>query len=160
MTTLYCRVVDGAVVEGPRQLPAVLGNISNFPALPDVLKADFGWLPVTENHPDYDPRIETISEPTYTINADQVIVDYTVSDRPLADIKTDLIALGKERTRTNILAAAPEYQQRNAALGLLEASEKEAVLATIQYHRDACDATKIAILAAGTAAEAVTAYSA
>ena len=60
----------------------------NFDIMPlDVLLAE-GFLPVTVvNNEEYDPEIQTRTGPAITENADHAVLDYVVTDKPLADVK-------------------------------------------------------------------------
>ena len=54
---------------------------------PSALIAE-GFLPVTAvNNEDYDPEIQTRTGPVITENSDHAVLDYTVTDKTLAEIK-------------------------------------------------------------------------
>ena len=157
--TLYVRIQDQQVVEGPRVLPKTWNNISNFNALLDSDKSTHGWYPANITKPDFDSRIQTQTGPEYTIHASYVDAVWTVQDRPLADIKTDLVAKLNVETRDRIYAdGAPEYAQRNAALGLLSQEEIDAIKNTINTHRTTCNTKEAEINAATIGVNALAVY--
>ena len=109
----YCLVENGVVVEGPRTLPKNWKNISNLNVLSDARLKALGWLPVLEVKPDYDPRIQSRSGPALTVEADQVTAVWTVAERPLDEVKSALIRQVKQEAGATILAAYPDWKQRN-----------------------------------------------
>ena len=155
---MYCRVESGSVVEGPRSLPSVWKQVSGFPFLSDAEKRNHGWYPGEITQPDFDPTIQTRTGPEFTILEDHVQAVWTVQDRPLADVKTDLVARLKADAQIKILANHPEYKQRNASLGILESVERDILVADIQNYRNSCNTAETNINAATTAAEAVNAF--
>ena len=157
--SLYVRVQDQQVVEGPRTLPKIWQNISNFPALSDTEKIAHGWYLANITRPDFDSRIKMQTGPEYIIHASYVDVVWTVQDQPLLNVKTDLVTKLKEETRNRIYVdGAPEYAQRNAALGLLSQEEVDAIKNTISTRRAACNTTEAEINAATTGEVAVAVY--
>lgn len=60
---------------------------------------------------------------------------YTVDNREFYSLKADQLYYIRERAKQLILEQAPEYKQRNAALGLLEDTETNRILAHIQSIR-------------------------
>ena len=155
---MYARIESGSVVEGPRVLPDVWKNISNFSGMSDAEKITQNWYPVEITKPEYDRRIQTRTGPVFTVLMDQVQSVWTVTDLPLAEVKSALITQLKEETRDRIYANAPDYMQRNAALGILSQEEIDTIKNTIETHRTACHATETTILDSVTAQDAVNAY--
>lgn len=171
----YCLVENGAVVEGPRTLPKNWKNISNLNVLPDPTLAALGWFPVVETKPDYDPRIQSRSGPVLTVEADQVTAVWTVADRPLDEVKAELVRVVKQEAGAAILATYPDWKQCNmiaravelariARTMTLSAEEdtEELALQTawdwVVGVRSASDAKEADINAATTVAGALTAY--
>lgn len=152
----YVITLDKAIIAGPWQWNAATfsnaiarkgHNISLARPAPagDI---DLGSGLVVRNlgpRPACDPRIQSVA-----CTSD----GFVLVDRPLAEIKARLVAQLKSRTGQTILEKAPDYKQRNAALGLLAMNETEAILAHIAACRAICDAAEVAIAAAETGAEA------
>ena len=146
--TLYCYVENGQITVGPCNLPVNWKNICNLNTLPDPMLIGLGWLPCTgEAQPQVDARYQAVTV-TYDIQSDQVAISYTIVDLDLTAVKTAAVARLKTRTRQAILAEAPDYQQINAALGILSEGEKAAVVASINTHRESCNSTEASILSA------------
>lgn len=64
----------------------------------------------------------------------------------------------RQRAQAEILAAAPEHTQRNAALGILSVEEKEAIVAAVRYPRTRFHVLKQrleAMVAAGESCDAI-----
>ena len=60
----------------------------NFHEMSVVIHIAEGWLPVTVvNGEDYDPEIQTRTDPIITENTDHAVLDYTVISKPLNDVK-------------------------------------------------------------------------
>ncbi|MBF0628214.1 MAG: hypothetical protein HQL91_08325 [Magnetococcales bacterium] len=117
------------------------------------------WLPIDEDgDPDHDPGIRSVITTT-TILSDVVTITKTVADRPLSEVQAELVAMLKQETQAIILAAVPDYVQRNVGIGGIYPEEEEArIRAVITTHRDWCNACEAAILAAGSVAEAAESY--
>ncbi|MEO5331699.1 MAG: hypothetical protein H7839_06715 [Magnetococcus sp. YQC-5] len=169
--TSYCRISDGEVVQGPIPLPKNWKNVSQFESLADSALASYGWLPVNGTPPEYDPRIQNISDPTFVIGESSVTATWDLADRPLESVKTELVTLLKSATRHALLGdeispgAAPLHKQLNAAnriyhADLMSIEEANAVVATVMTYRLTCNTKEIAILAAATVQEALSAFEA
>ena len=170
----YCLVENGVVVEGPRTLPKNWKNISNLNVLLDPTLAALGWLPAVETKPDYGYRIQSRSGPALTVEADQVTAVWTVADRPLDEVKAELVQQVKQAVGAAILAVYPDWKQRNMiaravdltriagarALTTEESAEESALQAAwdwISGVRTASNMREAAILAATTPTAALAA---
>lgn len=61
----------------------------NFHEMPTSVHVAEGWLPITViNNETYDPEIQTRTGPVITEFADHAQLDYTVTDKGLAEVKT------------------------------------------------------------------------
>lgn len=130
---------------------------THFSGDPPQLAASKGvWVTVTEDpDPVYDPRIEAVVTQT-TVSENSVSITKSVTARDLTAVQAELIARLKAETSAAILSAAPDYKQRNAALGGIYTPEQdEAIRNIIRTNRDACNIKEAAILAAGTAQDAL-----
>ncbi|MEQ8347090.1 MAG: hypothetical protein RIB82_15960 [Sneathiellaceae bacterium] len=101
-------------------------------------------LLVLPDRPAHDPELATSTW-------DREAGAWTVSHRALADLRRVLAERSRARCRAGILAAAPEEDQRNAALGLLSATAEAAIKKAIGNWRAAHAAHSAAIEALGTA---------
>lgn len=73
----YVRVENNAVVEGPRNIPISWDNISGFHLLSNIRLKSYNWYPVVYGvKPVFDPDTERIIINGYTINPDDITVDY------------------------------------------------------------------------------------
>ena len=156
--TQYCRVENSEVIEGPRFLPKTWKNISNFPALTDVEKIIHGWYPTEITNPEFEPIVQVLTGPIFTILADRVQCVWSVEERLLAEVKAELVAKLKAETQTKILAEYPEHEQRNAALGILNVDQRDVLVAAIQAYRSSCETAEANIYASTTALVARNAF--
>lgn len=76
-----------------------------------------------------------------------------IDQRTLQSARDERLAVVKTHYRDKILAAYPEHQQRNAAMGLLGEEETAAVTAGIQALRDEYAAHKAQLMACETLPE-------
>lgn len=83
---------------------------------------------------------------------DGVLIGFS-DTRTLESAREERLAVLKLHYRERILAAFPEHQQRNAALGLLEVEETEALQTGIQALRDEYAAHKAQLMACETLPE-------
>jgi len=102
----YAIVKDGAFVGRVAALPRSYGGISGFNTLSDDALADYGFLPLIEVRPDYDPETERLTGPEVVIGADEVTHTYAVEPIAMAEIKA--AALGR--------LAAHRYAQEIAGI--------------------------------------------
>ncbi|MBF0212273.1 MAG: hypothetical protein HQM00_01775 [Magnetococcales bacterium] len=144
----YAWVLNGGVV-----------RMQEFVEHPPALPSSKGvWLPVVRrDDPEYDGRLQECVEEVIVAEA-EVVIARSLHDKPLAEVRAALVAQLKDEVQELILAAAPDYKQRNAALGIYTPEEAEAIRSVIRTHRDACNATEAAILAAETGHEALAAF--
>ena len=172
---LYCRVVDGVVVVLPRGLPKTFENISGFHGMPDSGKRSLGWYPVDQVQPDINPVIQNQEGPFYDIGPERVQMFWTVTDKPLPEVKTYLVKQLRSKAGDLILSKYPEYTQRNLiAKGLTLTNKKittpldegeqtlEAQLfATWEWVdsvRGTCNDNEALVMAANTNTEALNVY--
>lgn len=96
-------------------------STGNFDILPTEDVIAEGWLPVTViNNESYDPEIQTRTGPTITEYADHAELDYVVTDKPLADVKTAKLEAIKEEGK-QLLKAKWDLEARQ--LGFSTAQE-------------------------------------
>ena len=69
-----------------------------------------------------------------------------VDERNFNDCKNQQLKYIKEKAMELIIAAVPEYKQRNAALGLLSDEESEQIKNTIQNYRNISNSLEQQIL--------------
>ena len=156
--SMYVLVDGGKVVRGPCRCPQSFANISAFYSLADTDKKSHGWYPVNVTKPSYNQYYQCLTGPVFTINATTVDAVWTVADRPLDEMKTAMVGQLKKVTQERILSQAPDYAQRNAALGILSQTEIDALKSTIQTFRDDCTTAETNINTATTTGDAITAY--
>jgi hypothetical protein len=82
----YALVQDNIVVGTQNVLPPIWKNITGFNLLSDAEVAEFGFLPVIDTAPSYDPTSQTISAPAYEIGSTQVVANYTVTPLTSAQV--------------------------------------------------------------------------
>ena len=132
-------------------------RVHDFPDdLPPALFTEKGrWVPFyVEEPPDYDPDVFECKQ-TVTVLPSRVEQGWELVARPLADVKTALVRRLKSLTEAAILAEAPDYKQRSAALGVYSTEEVSRIRNVILTHKAACDAKEAAILAATGHVDAV-----
>lgn len=121
----------------------------SFESDPPALAANKGsWLPVEDQTEGYDPTVETLVERVQLRDGREIVVRERVARTDLEAVKAEFISRLKAQTTAAILAQAPEFKQRNAALGVYSAEEAEAIRQVILTNRATCDAKEAAILAA------------
>jgi len=152
----YALVENGRVTRSPLDLPASYNGIVNFRSLSDAELKTYGWYPVNGTEPDHDSRVQTCSGPAFTVNADDVNAVWTVTDKPLASVKADLVAMVKSDAYLRLLPT-DRWVTRNAETG---AEYPAGVTAARAGIRAACDLAETNINAATTVADAAAAYDA
>ena len=150
----YALVENGRVTQFPLRLPVSYQGVVNFQSLPDAELKVYGWYPVNETKPDHDVRIQTRSGPVFTVNADDVDAVWTVTDKPLADVKSDFVTKVKEDARAQ-LAETDWMRTREADGGTTMPSETLTARSAI---RSDSNTTENNINAVTTAADAAAAY--
>lgn len=77
----YCKVENGAIIDGPRKAPTTFKNISNFHLLTDSEKADNGFylvirdiLTMTQKHgePIIDSEAKTVTYPVLEMTPEEI----------------------------------------------------------------------------------------
>lgn len=93
----YIKVIDGVAAGSPFTLPTNYvkddgATVFNVAMLTELEKIAIGLYPVVEALPEaFDDRYQ-IATPVFTVNADHVALNYTITDMPLADYKQQRIA--------------------------------------------------------------------
>ncbi len=123
----YCLVKDGVIHQGPCALPRVYANISNFPALSGAQKLAHGWYPVVDTRPPHNPTTQTETGPVNTVMADHVMAVWTVQDRDLAVVQSELVAKVKADAGEKILSVLPRWKQNNLNAEANELNHKRIV---------------------------------
>lgn len=102
------------------------------------------WRPVEGENPSHDPRIETITGPTYTIEPTRVLRTWVVTPRDLVAVKSDLtrrVDDDAEAVRMRYLTPgsgmAMVYQEKFAQAQAVNAMGETAANAMSQLDRDA-----------------------
>lgn len=135
-------------------------RVHDFPDdLPPVLFTEKGrWVPFYgEEPPDYDPDVFECNQ-TMSVLPSRVEQGWELVDRPLADVKTALVRRLKSLTEAAILAEAPDYKQRSAALGVYSTEDVARIRNVIIAHKATCDTKESEILAAHDNLSALTAF--
>ena len=83
--SLYCLVKNGAVVEGPRELPknwwkSPTERVNSLPDASAQELKDLGWYPAVVTEPPFDPLTHKKGSQQNTINADDVAVTWPVEE--------------------------------------------------------------------------------
>ena len=151
---MYVRFEANIPVWYPK-IPDVWEGISNFSALSEAKKLAHGFYPVIYDQPALDPATQVRTGPVLTVDATSVTATWTNVDKGLPEVQAEQIATLREAAHVAILADVPEYQQRNAALGVLSAEETAEVVAAINAHRATCNDAEAAVHAATTVQEAI-----
>jgi hypothetical protein len=79
---MYAQVRNNEVVARVNELPRNFNNISNFFALPNAELKMYGWYPVIQDIPEYNPDTERLQHNGYTIGADSVIEHFVKEPKP------------------------------------------------------------------------------
>jgi hypothetical protein len=94
----------------------VAGSINrygDFEVAPELSAGKGAWLPVVEDvAPTYESRISTCTRQVQ-VTETQVTVTWLVENKPLDQVKQELIAISKDQASKNILSSTPDYTQRN-----------------------------------------------
>ena len=75
--TMYCKVVGGSVVQGPRGLPKTSAEASGLNLSASIAKT-LGWLPATVTEPTYDSTTHKKGARSDAITADDVTITWAV----------------------------------------------------------------------------------
>ena len=158
---------DGLVVFGPRAwVPRVfskraMNHGSNVslrvlpPPEPIILQDGARVVGVRETKPDRDQRTEELVGPGLQVEEDHVSSTWAKQPRNLPLFKKTLIREVKGRCQATILAHSPEFRQRNAAMGILDPTERQEIADFIKNARTTCHQAEAGIMNATTHAEAV-----
>ncbi|MEO5376924.1 MAG: hypothetical protein H7832_03955 [Magnetococcus sp. DMHC-6] len=133
---LSAQGISVSFAENAPMMPVKIDSCQILPVIDDGI----GQIP-------FEPRIHRIVTETAILES-SVVITSAVENRPLTDVQTEQRALLKERTQNAILTMAPDYAQRNAALGLLDATETQFIKDHISTCRTICHTTEAAIAAA------------
>ena len=89
-----------------------------FPAQLTWLNAN-GYKIITDGDSSYDPVTQTkATDPSYDIQAEQIVRTYAISDKSLADAKTAKLAWIRQQAQMTITADYPVFVQNNVANGI------------------------------------------
>ena len=61
----------------------------DYQSVPIVFTEDIKILPARNDIPEYDPRFQSVSQTSHTITDTEVVFGYSVSDKPLEQIKSE-----------------------------------------------------------------------
>lgn len=110
--TEYAKTLDGATIEkvALKDAPKTKAASDGGPV----------WRPiVNEPKPAFDPLTHTCVR-SQTITPDQVTKGWTVSEKPLTEVKAALVEAINGEAYARIIAIAPEHKQRNALARAVE----------------------------------------
>lgn len=85
----YVYVQNNQVIDGPRMLPLVWENISNFNVLDDVALKSYGWYPHRFVPATVDETV-VITGSTFSIEEDEVVEYQTVRAKTESEIAADV----------------------------------------------------------------------
>jgi|TARA_Y100000310_G_scaffold269935_1_gene283485 hypothetical protein len=100
-----------------------------------VTNGKLWWRPVNLVKPDYDPEIETRTFSSRTVNDASVDVTYVVTDRDLAEVKTNKLEAARVIGRAKLHVTYDQEEQTNAAIGESTAEEKTTIRAAIASYK-------------------------
>jgi hypothetical protein len=111
-TTLYGKVEDAEVT-----------NVKSYPCPAFVTQLvwldDNGYLIINDGDSSYDSVTQTkATDPTYDIQAEQIVRTYAISDKSLADAKTAKLAWIRQQAQSTITSDYPGWFQDNVANGI------------------------------------------
>lgn len=86
----YCLVQNGAIIEGPRALPASWGNISGLNLLSQEELKAHGWLP--HRLIEFTGQHKVITNTVFTIGTDEVVESYESRDMTQDEIDSEVAA--------------------------------------------------------------------
>ena len=123
--SVYAHVEDNAITGVYHTLPQNWKNVTNLHLLDDVqLLRNLGWRTISIEKPDYDSSTQVLSGPNYSIQDDEVIESYTVTDIVKEEIPTissevqaiikyeqHINAIDELRNMRNTLLAQTDYTQ-------------------------------------------------
>jgi hypothetical protein len=110
--TLYGKVEEDEVT-----------NVKSYPcpafATQLAWLTDNGYLIINDGGSSYDSVTQTkATNPTYDIQAEQIVRTYAISDKSLADAKTAKLAWIRQQAQSTIINDYPGWFQDNVALGI------------------------------------------
>lgn len=91
---MYAKVENGIVTQAYLPTSGTLNGrtVSNYNLLPESVLLAEGWLPLTENKPEYDADTQELRLTGYTIEADKVTANYEAVKKPVTtDERVDLL---------------------------------------------------------------------
>lgn len=142
----YGLVKDGEVIKMSSKPTSA--RTSNLWLNEEAMKEE-GWLPIDDKKPSLNPW-QKLGSRSEEVLKTKINFTYEVIDTPLDDYKAvRLRELGSNATR-EILRVAPEYKQRNAALGLYSPEKVEQIKSDVQKVRTEHDTKEQLILDAVT----------
>ncbi len=86
---LYAHVTEGAIDEGPGQLPRSWRNISGLYRATAAHLKSLGWLPYLRVGYDYDAATQVRAGPVEVIGADDITATYTLRDKTAQELAAD-----------------------------------------------------------------------
>lgn len=100
----YVRVVGTKIVEGPRSLPTVWENVSNFHVLPNESLVEYGWYPYRfVKHADYGNPDKVLAASTIEFLETEVVEYQNMTDKTDAyrqsEIDSAMSAIRMDRNR-------------------------------------------------------------
>jgi len=157
MTYVYLNSNKEVVKTG--SIPKSTATVSNFYLLSAEDKKKHGWyevqnqMPIKEEWQKYGPV-----EIKYDEDSDEVVKTAKVENIGLDNYKAVKLRELSSNATAEILRVAPEYKQRNAAMGLYEAEKVEQIKADVQKVRTEHDAKEAQILSANSYAKVSEVY--
>ena len=116
---LYAKITN-AEVTSIGKLPKIFktnkgANISNFNLMSDSEVKAYGFLPVVDTTPAFVAAYNTLSLPAYTIEADQVTLLYTVTQKDILEYKQEKIAAAYQAANNQLDTLVQGYSQLEVA---------------------------------------------
>jgi hypothetical protein len=105
----------------------------DYQSVPIIFNEEIKILPARNEIPEFDPRFQTVSQTSHTIADDEVVFVYTVSDKPLEQIKDEYKA-----------GVKPERQRRESTRVEVTINNSTITVATDRENRLALTSKYIA----------------
>ncbi len=95
----YVHVEDGAIDDGPRELPRAWRNTSGLDLADTETLKELGWLPVAPVGDTFDPATQVRTGPVLVIGDDEVTATYEVRDKTAQELAAEQRAVDSSKLR-------------------------------------------------------------
>lgn len=99
---MFAYVENGVVQEVASELPRSFKNVSGFDLLSEAEQMEHGWYPVNGTPSAHDLAYQNVSAPTFTFDVDHVVASYDITDRPVEDVRSEVISAITQLRETHI----------------------------------------------------------